>query len=541
MPSKEIRIFFATLFSIVLAAILTYGSAALAADAKSTQPSPASISKPPVKFIAIGKMVLPAPPHKAGCFRHGPGGWTEIPCLSYEKRSHFIRPTVFQLAEKGTSPVVPDLTSKVNASVGELDVNIVKFGSETDSDIGNNQFSLQLNTDVFKGNNGDADWVQFVYQQIASEDNPLCIWNIDTTTNTYNNDGCISINVARNPQNGDAASIVAFQGDGLLNLGAILPWAQGSDGDAYAVVAVDQYDLEAANNIGVASSIRTWNAVNGGFLGSGNRSTANLTQSCITTTLRLTFDPLFDLGDSTPILSNGSGGNTGENNNIVQVASTAGLLPVSKDSYGNPIFIYEAVFDGASADWQKNQTCYPVAKPGSSTPLTATTPVAPFEDDTTQFKINGVDVHICKDGALLIGVDIANNRFLCTSVFQPPSKTGLIADTSPNPTQGAYIYSNAEHEVHICPAGMAMVGWSQNKDLLVCGPVPEAYYVQTTGYGAAHVDGPGGTQVSEPNHSGQTMHSCDPGNKGPWAMIGLQANDNVLICMNSSVAPEPPK
>ena len=157
-----------------------------------------------------------------------------------------------------------------------------------------------------------------------------------------------------------------------------------------------------------------------------------------------------------------------------------------------------------------------------------------FEDDNTQMTFNGKQVHICKGGAAMIGVDASNNRFLCSNELTTDT-TNLIVDTS---THVNFTWSGAEHSVHVCPQNNIMVGWSRDKNWLICTPVPPSGFVTLNGFGAVTTDGPGGTQVTEPNHPQRNMHSCDQQNQGaPLAMSGIKADHNVLVCMNSLTTP----
>jgi hypothetical protein len=131
-----------------------------------------------------------------------------------------------------------------------------------------------------------------------------------------------------------------------------------------------------------------------------------------------------------------------------------------------------------------------------------------FEDDNTQVAFNGKQVHICKGGVAMIGVDRSNNRFLCSNVLTPDS-TNLIVDTS---TQVNFAWGGATHSVHVCPHNSIMVGWSQDNNWLICTPVPPSGYVTLNGFGAVTTDGPGGTQVTEPNHPGTNiLRPAEPG------------------------------
>jgi hypothetical protein len=72
----------------------------------------------------------------------------------------------------------------------------------------------------------------------------------------------------------------------------------------------------------------------------------------------------------------------------------------------------------------------------------------------------------------------------------------------------------------------------------VCAPLPPSGYVTLPNYGTVKVNHRGNTQVLEPKHPSLTMQSCDASGAGlPWAAIGIDTADNVLVCMNSEVTP----
>lgn len=158
------------------------------------------------------------------------------------------------------------------------------------------------------------------------------------------------------------------------------------------------------------------------------------------------------------------------------------------------------------------------------------------EDDGTQMTFNGTAVHVCPTGMVMTGVDANNNRFLCATGYALPNPENPTVDTS---TQGSFTYNGGPQSVHVCPPGMVMVGWNKGNNWLVC-VLDEAFgYTLGAGIGTLHVDGPGGTQVPEPNNSSTNMHSCDPAGSGgsPYAMAGIDVNNNVLICQNGAATP----
>jgi hypothetical protein len=477
--------------------------------------------------LVIGKRTFPPAPAKTGCFKHTPGStaWTETACLTQAEKAHLSHPdSIGTLTQQpGTSPVVTPIN-------GELEVNFVAMGGVTDSTQGPGMFSLQLNTNGFTGNGdkpGDTNWVQFVYQQYPPSVNPniLCIWSIDLTTQNYVGTGpdCIAITIFRDAQTGDVASMVGSVANGQLQLAATIPWATNSgqsDPDAFLVTSPDYRNFGGS----------PWTSVTGGFLGTGNSSQAVLTRSCITSTPSFWFEnPSSGANLNGGLFSNA---NTGESNNL-----TGSNTPVASCAANG---LCGASTHGVSADWYKTdgvKSCYPN---DDVAPLPNPTVAQVTEDDSTVYTAHGDHIRMCKNNALMIGVDVNDSRFLCSATM--PYASELTVDKS---TKGVYVYHTGLrapllHSVHVCPAFSVMVGWDQGKDLLLCGQIPPSGYVPVnpTVFGKDSVNESGSTQVPEPNYPKQKLHACDPkGSGGPEAMAGIDVANNVLVCRNSGSVP----
>jgi hypothetical protein len=483
-----------------------------------------------LKPLVIGRKTFPVAPQKTGCFKHtrGSTAWTEVPCLTPAQKANIPHPdSIGILTEQ------PGTSSPGTPEGGEMEVNFVALGGVTDSKNGAGMFSLQLNTNGFKGNGdkpGDTNWVQFTYQQFSptllrNNPNILCIWSIDLSTQNYTGTGpsCIAVTIFRGAQTGDIATITGSVSNGQLQLGATIPWATGSgesDPDAFLVTSPDYRNFGGS----------PWTSVNGGLLGSGGSSQAALTRSCITATPSLWYErpPSGSTFQTNFLLS----GVTGESNNLTN--SNTPIASCAADG------VCSASQHGVSADWYKTdgvKTCYasdvPVGRLPDENPASAT------EDDSTVYTANGNHIRMCKNNALLIGIDVADSRFLCSATMPPANQ--LTVDKS---TKGIYFYNDKTgvirapmlHSVHVCPADFAMVGWDQAKDLLLCGEILPSGYVPVNQalFGKDSVNGPGGTQVPEPNFPKQNLHSCDPKGSGdPDAVVGIDVTNNVLVCRNS--------
>jgi hypothetical protein len=151
-------------------------------------------------------------------------------------------------------------------------------------------------------------------------------------------------------------------------------------------------------------------------------------------------------------------------------------------------------------------------------------PFQQFEDDNTQMKFEGVDVHVCKGNSLLIGVDVEKNRFLCQTVNEPLGQLFVDKDTH---APGL--------NTHTCPTFASMVGLSVDKNWLICAQLPPTGWVAGDSlFGSLTVDGPpGATQAPEPNDPSRNMHVCT--NDIIQSLAGIKVDENKFICMENLV------
>jgi hypothetical protein len=313
--------------TLALAATLlaAAGFVAKAADAIKTGPTVSSMAAD--KPLRIGSKTFPVVPQKTGCYRHHAGSsvWEATPCMSKSALARIPHPEGNNelLLESGSQPL----------TYAQYEINVLQYASELDVHVvpcinncpaptgGANNFTLQLNTNGFKGANGQTYWVQFTHEAGGANEpaddgatiSALCIWNINVTTQDYGqtngNTVCTSVNRSRNPQHGDQAQMLAFAvpasspgGQGTLLLVAALPWTTGgTDVDAWSVKAPDVYGL-----------VPNWNYAMAAMLGYGAGSQAQFNGACMTSSLTL---PLLKKGTKVKI-SSPSGVQTVETNNL---------------------------------------------------------------------------------------------------------------------------------------------------------------------------------------------------------------------------------
>ena len=254
----------------------TSNTASTAEASSSTSSLPA---EPPSVFTAS----MASAPTAVGCYRYGQAGWENVACLSQEavqKWGGFPGPFLGIISTQGGKLIGGPQPGKAPLRFGVVMVGIRNFGSDSDSKWGDGAYSVQLNTNWFKGNNGDNDWVQFVYQDFCGNSagcgdaSRLCIWNIDVTIDKYDW-SCVKVGAVRLSSAGFApvgsqtwqtfiAGWVAPNGN--LGMVAFL------NGGIYSVFVPDQYGLASA-----------WDEASGGMMGAGDASAATFANTGLQT------------------------------------------------------------------------------------------------------------------------------------------------------------------------------------------------------------------------------------------------------------------
>jgi hypothetical protein len=265
---------------------------------------------PELRIPGAGENVR-TPPTQPGCHRYENGAWHETACLSEDfVRRHFPPPTA-QNSIKSIPKLflTPNLKRAlvytvpvVFGSVDLMHLSDPALGTVTDSLVGSDAFSIQVNTNFFAASNGNVGWVQFVLQSNSSLDSDaLCVWNVDVTVAvaTKNASGysplCVAIPKERTVFTADrqegrrttfigpgaeisersrVAGYLSKSARGLPTLGAwaYVPWSPFS---AYAVSAPDTYGLTGR-----------WTEVSGDIIGLGNGSRANFAHTKIRTVIQ---------------------------------------------------------------------------------------------------------------------------------------------------------------------------------------------------------------------------------------------------------------
>ena len=80
-----------------------------------------------------------------------------------------------------------------------------------------------------------------------------------------------------------------------------------------------------------------------------------------------------------------------------------------------------------------------------------------------------LDIHMCKGGTFMVGVDVGENRFLCEDSIGFMGSTYAPSDLEPNYALGRQVRYES-HGMAACPVDMAMVGLHVSQNVLLCAP-----------------------------------------------------------------------
>ena len=221
---------------------------------------------------------IPQPPAKQGCYQYTKDGWKEVPCATdaYIK-AHYPHPQLqFALVSDAKSSG-PDKGKTLPLVYGQVKLAFTSVGSIDDNKWGRDAFSIQNNTNLFIGGNGDTDGVQFAVQSRPNQPDGVCVWNVNVTTQDYSQTFCVSAPKVRAGgfSAGDAPKVQGMVLAGkLLAVVAYLPWAQGGASFPWAMVSKDVYGLSGR-----------WSEVSGSVLGFGGGSKLSFSSALVSTSV----------------------------------------------------------------------------------------------------------------------------------------------------------------------------------------------------------------------------------------------------------------
>jgi hypothetical protein len=241
-------------FTALTIAVFVSASTALRADVDFPPPDPTSL-----RGSIAAKTGLTPPPAKDGCYENAGKGWVEKPCATDKYIKEHLPPPVLQYAILSDPQSSGGTTNAAQSLVfGSVWDYFVSVGSITDTINGPNAFSIQNNSNLFVGNNGHTDGVQFTIQVHPGNPDSVCIWQIDVSKQNYNNTVCNNYTHVRSVAGllaGDYAIVDAWVlPGGKLSVAVQVPWSGVFEG------------LTTADAFGLAGN---WTEVSGGPLGWG--------------------------------------------------------------------------------------------------------------------------------------------------------------------------------------------------------------------------------------------------------------------------------
>jgi hypothetical protein len=260
---------------------------------------------------------LPAPPGGPGCYHLVNGAWVKYGCESAaEVRAHAPHEVEH---DDGITATTVNGSMGPFLDFGGVGLYFTSVGTETDSLLGENAFSIQDNANEFIGNNGDTDFVQFFDGSDPGYPDQVCIQEWDVTM-YYAHPGTyepytslcapVSWAVPRGLAAGDGVAVDGYVARDQLWVLAVLPWAA----PGYQVVTASAPDL-----FGLASR---WHGVSGGVFGWGYSSTATFSSAEVQTWVNASDCFIYTAagcpGAETKYLVSGYGA-TGESNNLIPV------------------------------------------------------------------------------------------------------------------------------------------------------------------------------------------------------------------------------
>jgi hypothetical protein len=197
------------------------------------------------------------PPVGPGCYVYNSTNatWSSATCMSATDSSKIPPPF-----EGGVNGVYGIEETGIFISSGDVAVQFSQYSGETDSKYGSDTFSIQANTNYFTGNNGQLDWVQFT-EQSSPSGAEACAWEIDLTTNNFNNHECMPTSI-QTLSSSYSSYIESFAQSGTIQT----EFCSYEQNKCWSATQTDTY--------GVANS---WVSLSGTILGLGLQSTAEFT------------------------------------------------------------------------------------------------------------------------------------------------------------------------------------------------------------------------------------------------------------------------
>jgi hypothetical protein len=122
-----------------------------------------------------------------------------------------------------------------------------------------------------------------------------------------------------------------------------------------------------------------------------------------------------------------------------------------------------------------------------------------------------LDIHMCKGGTFMVGVQVEENRFLCDDSIGLIGSAYAPSDLEPNYALNRDVRF-ISHGMAACPPPTAMVGLNTSKNVLLCAPCPALVATQDL--------------FVDMNTVREGMHACPEGS----VMVGILLGHDLLLC-----------
>ena len=122
-----------------------------------------------------------------------------------------------------------------------------------------------------------------------------------------------------------------------------------------------------------------------------------------------------------------------------------------------------------------------------------------------------LDIHMCKGGTFMVGVQVEENRFLCDDSIGIIGSAYAPSDLEPNyafDQQVRYI----SHGMAACPPPEAMVGLDVDHNVLLCAPCPSLVATEDL--------------FVDIDTAREGTHACPEGS----VMVGILPGQDLLLC-----------
>jgi hypothetical protein len=256
----------------------------------------------------------PLPPQVQGCYHYtNTTGWKNISCATEDELKQIRAHPPMEGNTYGIYGVTA-LNTKV--TFGKVDVKFTQYSGESDSKKGTNTWSIQTNTNYFNGNNGQKDWVQFVYQNSpnSSYRNNFCTWqvvDVQPGPADFSNVHCVTSGLP--PTQTLSSSYEAYTTGSYLSGSITGEFCINSGAQCWGVVTTDSYNLHS-----------NWVDTSGTILGHSDLSVANFV-SPTTETTTVTSTPETSMQEDPDTT-------TGEENNLSYTTHSWACNPTCTDT-----------------------------------------------------------------------------------------------------------------------------------------------------------------------------------------------------------------